>query len=374
MTSLRNSKQSRLNSRKNLRMLITPKRRSRWVNCPGLTVKEMLILLVWNAKLNYNSGCEIRLVFISFSQCLAEDLDSCGRTLSELDAAVQEFGRRNPLLAKQLGDAISKLSEMHHHTTRLADCRNNWLKKVDFFSALLYIVQLLCCFFFFAITFLSWLLRLSAIWMSIMRCWTSLWGGRRKPGACWGQTSSGTPPFICRSRYGCIRWVWGPEGYPQRFYCDIQIQTFALFSAIYMLIHAHFTGTSGFVPMHAFNSGTGCRESTRRPFYSAFHSLSCCPVFRLSFVSLESSMETWSQWQRKWSFCLRCCRSRLWASRFVNSVDTLRSFSKASRFGCRAWRMQIRYNLFGLYHSWIPFFLSLLYLTFRICLKEYEYL
>lgn len=145
MTSLRNSKQSRLNSRKNLQMLITPKRRSRWVNSPGLTVKEMLILLVWNAKLKYNSGCEIRLVFISFSQCLAEDLDSCGRTLSELDAAVQEFGRRNPLLAKQLGDAISKLSEMHHHTTRLADCRNNWLKKVYFFSALLYIVQLLCC-------------------------------------------------------------------------------------------------------------------------------------------------------------------------------------------------------------------------------------
>uniref|UniRef100_A0A3P8TCI8 Spectrin repeat containing, nuclear envelope 1b n=1 Tax=Amphiprion percula TaxID=161767 RepID=A0A3P8TCI8_AMPPE len=60
---------------------------------------------------------------------LFEDLDSCGRTLSELDAAVQEFGRRNPLLAKQLSDVINKLSEMHHHTTRLADCRNNWLKK-----------------------------------------------------------------------------------------------------------------------------------------------------------------------------------------------------------------------------------------------------
>lgn len=65
-------------------------------------------------------------------QSLFEDLDSCGRTLSELDAAVQEFGRRNPLLAKQLSDAINKLSEMHHHTTRLADCRNNWLKKVGF--------------------------------------------------------------------------------------------------------------------------------------------------------------------------------------------------------------------------------------------------
>uniref|UniRef100_A0A3Q2XXX1 Uncharacterized protein n=1 Tax=Hippocampus comes TaxID=109280 RepID=A0A3Q2XXX1_HIPCM len=61
---------------------------------------------------------------------LAEDLDCCGHSLSELDAAVQEFGRRNPLLAKQLSDAIGKLSEMHHHTTRLADCRNNWLKKV----------------------------------------------------------------------------------------------------------------------------------------------------------------------------------------------------------------------------------------------------
>uniref|UniRef100_A0A3B3Y7F2 Spectrin repeat containing, nuclear envelope 1b n=1 Tax=Poecilia mexicana TaxID=48701 RepID=A0A3B3Y7F2_9TELE len=61
---------------------------------------------------------------------LFDDLDSCGCTLSELDTAVQEFGRRNPLLAKQLSDAINKLSEMHHHTTRLADCRNNWLKKV----------------------------------------------------------------------------------------------------------------------------------------------------------------------------------------------------------------------------------------------------
>uniref|UniRef100_A0A3B5L2V7 SYNE1 n=1 Tax=Xiphophorus couchianus TaxID=32473 RepID=A0A3B5L2V7_9TELE len=61
---------------------------------------------------------------------LFEDLDSCSRTLAELDTAVQEFGRRNPLLAKQLSDAINKLSEMHHHTTRLADCRNNWLKKV----------------------------------------------------------------------------------------------------------------------------------------------------------------------------------------------------------------------------------------------------
>lgn len=86
------------------------------------------------------------------SQSLAEDLDCCGRTLSELDAAVQEFGRRNPLLAKQLGDAISKLSEMHHHTTRLADCRNNWLKKVCFFrspihSTAVVLMQMLFSFF-----------------------------------------------------------------------------------------------------------------------------------------------------------------------------------------------------------------------------------
>lgn len=67
------------------------------------------------------------------SQSLSENLDTCGRVLIELDYSVQEFGRRNPLLAKQLGDAISKLSEMHRHTTRLADCRNNWLKKVSFF-------------------------------------------------------------------------------------------------------------------------------------------------------------------------------------------------------------------------------------------------
>ena len=71
------------------------------------------------------------LCFVFYVQSLAEDLDSCGRSLSELDAAIQEFGRRNPLLAKQLSDATSKLSEIHHHTSRLADARNNWLKKVS---------------------------------------------------------------------------------------------------------------------------------------------------------------------------------------------------------------------------------------------------
>lgn len=65
-----------------------------------------------------------------FPQSLSENLEGCGRVLSELDSAVQEFGRRNPLLAQQLSDCISKLSEMHHHSSRLADCRNNWIKKV----------------------------------------------------------------------------------------------------------------------------------------------------------------------------------------------------------------------------------------------------
>uniref|UniRef100_A0AAV2JAL2 Calponin-homology (CH) domain-containing protein n=1 Tax=Knipowitschia caucasica TaxID=637954 RepID=A0AAV2JAL2_KNICA len=60
---------------------------------------------------------------------LVEDLDVSGRALAELEAGIQDFSRRNPFLAKQLSDAISKLSEMHHHTSRLADCRNNWLKK-----------------------------------------------------------------------------------------------------------------------------------------------------------------------------------------------------------------------------------------------------
>lgn len=132
-TSLRSSKQSRLNSRKNLLMSIMPRRRSRWVGLflLGLSVNVYLYSLLRITKFQTTRCCQDKMTcFVSFPQSLAEDLDCCGRTLSELDAAVQDFGRRNPLLAKQLGDAISKLSEMHHHTTRLADCRNNWLKKV----------------------------------------------------------------------------------------------------------------------------------------------------------------------------------------------------------------------------------------------------
>lgn len=106
-------------------MLIMPKKRSRWV-IRGLFCFNCVISTV---------GLERCFINSFFSQSLADNLDCCGRALSELDAAVQEFGRRNPLLAKQLSDAIGKLSEMHHHTTRLADCRNNWLKKVCVFRS-----------------------------------------------------------------------------------------------------------------------------------------------------------------------------------------------------------------------------------------------
>ncbi|TSO25166.1 Nesprin-1 [Bagarius yarrelli] len=59
------------------------------------------------------------------------ELDSCGRTLAELIAAVQDLGRRHPLLSKQLSDSIAKLGEIHHHTLRLAEYRTVWLKKAD---------------------------------------------------------------------------------------------------------------------------------------------------------------------------------------------------------------------------------------------------
>uniref|UniRef100_A0A3P9K888 Uncharacterized protein n=1 Tax=Oryzias latipes TaxID=8090 RepID=A0A3P9K888_ORYLA len=61
---------------------------------------------------------------------LSEDLDGCGSALSELDASLQDFSRSNPLLAKQLSEAVSKLSEMHHHTSRLADSRASCLQAV----------------------------------------------------------------------------------------------------------------------------------------------------------------------------------------------------------------------------------------------------
>lgn len=65
-----------------------------------------------------------------YFQRLCDELDGCGRNLSELEAAVQDFGRRNPLIARQLADAIAKLREIHHHTLRLAEYKTIWLKKV----------------------------------------------------------------------------------------------------------------------------------------------------------------------------------------------------------------------------------------------------
>lgn len=68
-------------------------------------------------------------IFIFF-QHLCDELDVCGRALAELDAAVQDFSRRNPLIARQLADAITKLREIHHHTLRLTEYKTVWLKKV----------------------------------------------------------------------------------------------------------------------------------------------------------------------------------------------------------------------------------------------------
>uniref|UniRef100_A0A672IKQ2 Spectrin repeat containing, nuclear envelope 1b n=1 Tax=Salarias fasciatus TaxID=181472 RepID=A0A672IKQ2_SALFA len=61
-----------------------------------------------------------------------EDLDACGRTLAELDAAVQDLGRRSPLLAKQLGGALGRLSETQHQTVRLSPSRLSvlWVQAV----------------------------------------------------------------------------------------------------------------------------------------------------------------------------------------------------------------------------------------------------
>ncbi|KAL0169673.1 hypothetical protein M9458_034269, partial [Cirrhinus mrigala] len=56
--------------------------------------------------------------------------DEARRLCDELDG-LQDFGRRNPLIARQLADAIAKLREIHHHTLRLAEYKTIWLKKAD---------------------------------------------------------------------------------------------------------------------------------------------------------------------------------------------------------------------------------------------------
>ncbi len=60
--------------------------------------------------------------------------------------AVQEFGEQNPLLAKQLGSSLSKLTELHAQTSRLAEGRpqafrrsafgETWLKAMIIFAVL----------------------------------------------------------------------------------------------------------------------------------------------------------------------------------------------------------------------------------------------
>lgn len=63
-------------------------------------------------------------------QALCEECECCGRSLAELGVAVQEFGEQNPLLCKQLGDAVAKLTEVQRHTTQQVQDRANRLKKV----------------------------------------------------------------------------------------------------------------------------------------------------------------------------------------------------------------------------------------------------
>lgn len=63
-------------------------------------------------------------------QASCEECECCGRSLAELGAAVQEFGEQNPLLCKQLGDAVAKLSEVQRNTAQQVQDRANRLKKV----------------------------------------------------------------------------------------------------------------------------------------------------------------------------------------------------------------------------------------------------
>uniref|UniRef100_A0A3B5L5H1 Uncharacterized protein n=1 Tax=Xiphophorus couchianus TaxID=32473 RepID=A0A3B5L5H1_9TELE len=51
---------------------------------------------------------------------LCEECESCGGSLAELGVAVQEFGEQNPLLSKQLGDAVVKLTERQRQTYQIA--------------------------------------------------------------------------------------------------------------------------------------------------------------------------------------------------------------------------------------------------------------
>uniref|UniRef100_A0A3P9H8X3 Uncharacterized protein n=1 Tax=Oryzias latipes TaxID=8090 RepID=A0A3P9H8X3_ORYLA len=71
-------------------------------------------------------------------EALCEECESCGCSLAELGVAVQEFGEQNPLLCKQLGDAVTKLAEVQLHTVRITNLDSlmkkfilGWIEKAE---------------------------------------------------------------------------------------------------------------------------------------------------------------------------------------------------------------------------------------------------
>ncbi|CAJ1078482.1 nesprin-1 [Xyrichtys novacula] len=65
------------------------------------------------------------------TKILCEECESCSRSLMELNISVQEFGEQNPLLCKQLGNAVAKLTEVQRQTTQQVQDRANRLKKAE---------------------------------------------------------------------------------------------------------------------------------------------------------------------------------------------------------------------------------------------------
>ncbi|TRY57107.1 hypothetical protein DNTS_023982 [Danionella cerebrum] len=72
------------------------------------------------------------------TETLCVELEDCGRALAELDVAVQDIAEQNPLLAKQLGSSLSKLTELHTQTKKNFEEFNdmltltlNWTEKAE---------------------------------------------------------------------------------------------------------------------------------------------------------------------------------------------------------------------------------------------------
>ncbi|XP_037304616.2 nesprin-1 isoform X8 [Pungitius pungitius] len=65
------------------------------------------------------------------TKVLCEECECCGRSVAELAVVVQEFGEQNPLLCKQLGDDVAKLTEVQRHVTQQVQDRANRLKKAE---------------------------------------------------------------------------------------------------------------------------------------------------------------------------------------------------------------------------------------------------